>query len=132
MRVRVFQSVQEVLSHVSLHVSPLFYSLPSFLLGSLEVTYWTSFFRPSCFLNSSTFSSSLFLCAALLLIFCGFPGCSGSKRPACSEGDPGSVPGSGSSPGEGNGAPLQCSCLETPMDGGAWLAAVDGVAVRHS
>ena len=41
--------------------------------------------------------------------------------------DPGSVPGLGSSPGEGNGNPLQYSCLENPMDRGAWRATVDGV-----
>ena len=38
------------------------------------------------------------------------------------------IPGSGRSPGEGNGNPLQYSCLENPMDGGAWLATVHGVA----
>ena len=38
--------------------------------------------------------------------------------PTC--GKPGSIPGSGSSPGEGNGSPLQYSCLENPMDGGTW------------
>ena len=43
-------------------------------------------------------------------------------------GDPGSIPGLGRSPGEGNGNPLQYSCLENPMDGGAWLATVHGVA----
>ena len=43
-------------------------------------------------------------------------------------GDPGSIPGSGRSPGEGNGTPLQYSCLENPMDGGAWWATVHGVA----
>ena len=43
-------------------------------------------------------------------------------------GDLGSVPGSGRSPGEGNGNPLQCSCLENPMDRGAWQATVHGVA----
>ena len=42
--------------------------------------------------------------------------------------DPGSVPGSGRSPGEGNGNPLQYSYLENPMDGGAWQAAVHRVA----
>ena len=41
---------------------------------------------------------------------------------ACRAGDPGSVPGSGRSPGEGNGYPLQYSCLENFMDGGAWWA----------
>ena len=39
---------------------------------------------------------------------------------ACSVGDPGSIPVLGRSPGEGNGNPLQYSCLENPMDGGAW------------
>ena len=43
-------------------------------------------------------------------------------------GDPGSVPGSGRSLGEGNGTPLQYSCLENPMDRGAWWATVRGVA----
>ena len=41
--------------------------------------------------------------------------------------DPGSIPGSGRSPGGGNGNPLQYSCLENPMDGGAWWATVHGV-----
>ena len=43
-------------------------------------------------------------------------------------GDVGSIPGSERSFGEGNGNPLQCSCLENPMDGGAWQATVHGVA----
>ena len=43
-------------------------------------------------------------------------------------GDPGSTLGLGRSPGEGNGKPLQYSCLENPMDEGAWWAAVHGVA----
>ena len=43
-------------------------------------------------------------------------------------GDLGSIPGSGRSPGEGNGNPLQYSCLENPMDRGAWWATVHGVA----
>ena len=42
--------------------------------------------------------------------------------------DPGSIPGSGRSSGEGNGNPLQYSCLENPMDGGAWQATVGGAA----
>ena len=50
----------------------------------------------------------------------GFPGGSEVKASACNVGDPGSIPGSGRSPGEGNGNPLQYSCLENPMDGGAW------------
>ena len=50
----------------------------------------------------------------------GFPGGSDGKASARNAADPGSVPGSGKSPGEGNGNPLQHSCLEHPMDGGAW------------
>ena len=45
-------------------------------------------------------------------------------------GNMGSIPGSGRSPREGNGTPLQYSCLENPMDGGAWQATVHGVAKR--
>ena len=48
-----------------------------------------------------------------------FPGGSDGKASAYNAGDPGSIPGSGRSPGEGNGSPLQYSCLEKPMDGGA-------------
>uniref|UniRef100_A0A4W2EWG4 J domain-containing protein n=1 Tax=Bos indicus x Bos taurus TaxID=30522 RepID=A0A4W2EWG4_BOBOX len=51
----------------------------------------------------------------------------GGKASACSPGDPGLIPGSGRSPGEGNGNPLQYSCLENPMDGEAWWATVHGV-----
>ena len=50
-----------------------------------------------------------------------------SKASACNAGDPGSIPGSGRSPGGGNDNPLQCSCLENPMDRGAWWATVHGV-----
>jgi len=49
-----------------------------------------------------------------------FPSGAGSKPSAYNAGDPGSIPGSGRSPGEGNGNPLQYACLENPMDGGAW------------
>ena len=58
----------------------------------------------------------------------GFPGGSEVKASAGNAGVPGSIPGSGRSPGEGNGNPLQYSCLENPMDGGAWWATVHGVA----
>ena len=53
-------------------------------------------------------------------ILVGFPGGSEGKASACSAGDLGSIPGSGRSPGEGNGNPLQNSCLEDSMDRGAW------------
>ena len=51
-----------------------------------------------------------------------------SKASAYNVGDPGSIPGSGKSPGEGNGNPLQYSYLENPMDSGTWQATVHGVA----
>ena len=50
----------------------------------------------------------------------GFPGGLEVKASASNVGDPGSIPGLGRPPGEGNGNPLQHSCLENPMDGGAW------------
>ena len=50
------------------------------------------------------------------------------KASAYNAGDLGLIPGLGRSPGEGNGSPLQYSCLEKPMDRGAWQAAVHGVA----
>ena len=49
------------------------------------------------------------------------------KESACNAGDPGSTSGLGRSPGEGNGNPLRYSCLENPMDKGAWWATVHGV-----
>ena len=56
------------------------------------------------------------------------PGVSEGKESAHNVGVPGSIPGLGRSPGEGNSNPLQDSCLENPMDGGAWQATVYGVA----
>ena len=50
----------------------------------------------------------------------GLPHSSNGKEFACNAGDEGSIPGLGRSAGEGNGNPLQYSCLENPMDGGAW------------
>ena len=58
----------------------------------------------------------------------GFPGGSDGKASACNAGDPGSIPGPGRSPGEGNGTPLQYSCLENSMEWGAWWVIVHGVA----
>ena len=62
----------------------------------------------------------------------GFPRGSDDKESACDAGDLGSIPGSGRSPGEGNGYLLQSSCLENSVDSGAWWAAVHGLQrVRH-
>ena len=57
----------------------------------------------------------------------GFPGGSADKESAHNAGDPGSIPGLRRSPGEGSGNPLQYSCLENPMDGGALWATVHGL-----
>ena len=57
----------------------------------------------------------------------GFPGGAAVKSLPASAGDTGSIPGSGRSPGEGSGSPLQYSCLGNPMDRGAWPAAVHRV-----
>ena len=63
------------------------------------------------------------------VFFQGFPGGSDGKAEAsaCNEEDLGSIPGSGRSPGEGDGNPLQYSCLENPMERGAWWATVHRV-----
>ena len=57
----------------------------------------------------------------------GFPGGSVVKNPPVNAGDVGSITGLGRSPGEGNGNPLQYSCLENPIDREAWQATVHGV-----
>ena len=61
-------------------------------------------------------------------VFLGFPGGLEVKASASNVGDLGSIPGSGRSPAEGNGNPLQYSCLENPMDRGAWWATVHWIA----
>ena len=62
------------------------------------------------------------------MIIKGFPGGLDGKESACNAGDLGSIPGSGRHPGEGNGNPLQYSCLENPMGRGARRATVHGVS----
>ena len=60
------------------------------------------------------------LLIALAPLVVGFPSSSDGEAFDCNAGDPGSIPGLGRSPGEGNGSSLQYSCLENLMDGGAW------------
>ena len=57
----------------------------------------------------------------------GFPGGSDGKESSCNEGDAGSIPGSGRSPGEGHSNPLQYSCLENSLERRAWWATVHGL-----
>ena len=68
------------------------------------------------------------LCVWSCFFFEIFPGDSEGKMSACNAGDLGSIPGLGRSPGEGNGNPLEYTCLENPRDGGAWWATAHGVA----
>ena len=93
--------------------------------GRLDVTL----FRPARHfrLLSLVFASNLEIMNYIIdsfnlvqYLYRGFPGGSEAKASACNARDPGSIPGSGRSPGEGNGYPLQYSCLENPIDGGAW------------
>ena len=60
------------------------------------------------------------------IIALGLPWLLSCKESSCNAGDVGSILGLGRSPGEGNGNPLQCSCLENPMDRGAWWATSPG------
>ena len=69
-----------------------------------------------------------FLYFGILLIVWGFSGGSDGEEFACNAGDLSSIPGSERSSGEGNGYPLSYSCLENPMDRGAWWVTVHGVA----
>ena len=87
------------------------------------------FFIKNIFLFSFGQCFSYFFPTFLIRLWSqGFPGGSEVKAPACNAGDLGSIPGSRRSPGEGNGNPLQYSCLENRMDRGAWWATVHGVA----
>ena len=70
----------------------------------------------------------MFVFKSISLTFQGCPGGSDAEASACRVGDPGLIPGLGRSPGEGNGSPLQYSCLDNPIDGGTWWATVHGVA----
>ena len=87
------------------------------------------------FLSSHLFSLKfpLPLLIKMDISLMAFPPSSVSKESTCNAEDLGSIPGSGRSSGEGNGNPLQSSCLENPMDRGAWRATVHGVTtVRHN
>ena len=91
-----------------------FYLLRSFASMCLQTILHEFFY------TSSEFPSAAFFLHVLYLVI--------SKASACNAGDLGSIPGSGRSPGEGNGNSLQYSCLENPMDEGAWWARIHGVA----
>ena len=73
-----------------------------------------------CFLTPLVSVGSTFLIVYLYPNPWDFPGCSVVKNPPANVGDAGWIPGSGRSPGKGNGNLLQYCCLENPMEGGAW------------
>ena len=102
-------------SSINSQCSPFFIvqlSHPYMIIGkTIALTKWTCVGKVMSLLFNKSFG-----------LVMGFPGGSEVKASACNEGDPGSIPGSGSSPGEGNGNPLQYSCLENSMDRGAWWA----------
>ena len=90
----------------------------AFLMVQLSHLYMTS--RKTIALSIWTFVSEVMLSRFVIA------GGSEVKASACNVGDLGSFPRSGRSPGEGNGNPLQYSCLENPMDRRAWWATVHG------
>ena len=94
--------------------------------GFSRQEYWSGV--PLAFSEILTLQFPNIIYLMLVTSLLGFPGGSEVKASACNAGDLGSIPGLGRSPGEGNGTLLQYSCLENPMDGGAWWATVHGVA----
>ena len=76
----------------------------------------------------SALLSAVTFCLYSFAGFGGFPCGSDGKESSCNGGDTGSIPGSGRTAGEGNGNPLQHSCVENSMEGGDWWATVHGVA----
>ena len=105
---------------------PHSHPLHPFLWG----THSALFSSPCLFLDSVTMYlyKYIYIVYMYMYICIGFPGGSEVKASACNAGDLGLIPGLGRSPAEGNGNPLQYSCPENPMDGGAWWATVHGVA----
>ena len=97
------------------------------LLGMHTVTNIVFLLSGPSYHYASLVSLCFLLIITLSLSLLGFPGGSDGNTSACNVGDPGLIPGSGRSPGEGNGNPLQYSCLENPMPRGTWWATVHGI-----
>ena len=104
--------------------------LPSYIFfGEFSIKIFGPFLNGFFFLSLS-FKSFVCMCVYLYIYTYIVSGGSSSKESACNAGatgDTGSIPGSGRSSGEGHGNPLQCSCLENPLDRGAWWATVHRV-----
>ena len=133
LRASISHSIALILSS-SLPPSTLL-SLPSFISSPLPSSCNIQFYNIPAHLDIrstqlkilfySAFSQT-YLYARGLCLF-GLPGGSDDIENACNEGDPSWIPGSGRSPGEGNGYQLQHSCLENSMDRGVWQATVHGI-----
>ena len=94
-----------------------------------EKGFFVSFLSSSPFLPLSLFLPSfLFFFLLNIITITSFSGGSDGQESACKAGDPGLIPGSERSLGEENGTPLQCSCLENPMDRGSWRVTLQVVA----
>ena len=111
------------------------------MLNIFSCTWWLFVYllwrlvysHPLPVIKIGLFFFSLLSCKSSLYILRENPNSSVGKETTCSAGDLGSIPGSGRSPGKGNGNTLQYSCLENPMDRGAWQATVHGVSrVRYN
>ena len=121
-----FHQVEDILSFSAwdiVSVWPVPSQRPCFLTWLLMVITWLLIL---CFMHSWLLFVIL-VSAQLMPPQSILPGGSDSKASAHNAGDLGSIPGLGRSPGEGNGNPLQYSCLENSIDGGAWWATVHGV-----
>ena len=110
------------LSHLG---SPIFYS------GCTNLHSHQWYTRVSFSLYPCQYCYLSFLIIAILT-GSGFPDSSDGKQSACSVGDPGLISGLKRSPGEGNGNPLQYSCLENPKDGRSWQAIAHWITVGHN
>ena len=112
------------LHFLSLHLCTLikfsFYSIKFLYFCTLISKYINILW----FLNSYYKWLAIFYYFLIIKILWGFPGCSDGEESVYNAGNLGLIPGSGRSPGEGNGSPLQYSCLENPMDRGAWLTSL--------
>ena len=129
LRLKVLNTVTE--EHVKIE-SPRITEVKQNNKWSICRVLWSNIFRFKALLCQFLFE--LVTCSYFLefyfriIIHQDFPGSSDGEASAYNVGDPGLIPGSGRSSGEGNGNPLQYSCLENLMDGGAWQASVHGVA----
>ena len=118
-------------SSTSIHPPSTIHSFTGLSIHLTRLINRPYLFTPPCSLCLNALSVFLHL-TLTHLPYQGFPGSSEVKASACNVGDPGSIPGLGRSPGEGNGNPLQYSCLENPMDGGAWwLQSTGSQGVGH-